>query len=131
MLGANNIGFQTNQDRSNFISSIPEGLRGGSVTNLGVYPASIEWPVLKNLRQPSVTGNQISIAQKYQLQKNDYIFLSVDRVDCAKGIIERLNAIKKILELSGQVTFVRKSLNLRIQTALQLVTSQAYHYRHL
>lgn len=126
MLGANNIGFQTNQDRSNFISSIPEGLRGGSVTNLGVYPASIEWPVLKNLQQPSVTGNQISIAQKYQLQKNDYIFLSVDRVDCAKGIIERLNAIKKILELNLSLVKKIKFIQIYIQTRPSILKYRQY-----
>jgi trehalose 6-phosphate synthase len=126
ILGADNIGFQTNQDRSNFISSIPEDLRSGSVANLGVYPASIEWPVLKNLQQLSVTGNQSEITQKYQLQKTDYIFLSVDRVDYAKGIIERLNVIKKILELNPSIVKKIKFIQIYIQTRPSILKYKQY-----
>jgi trehalose 6-phosphate synthase len=126
ILDADNIGFQTNQDRSNFISAIPEGPRSSSVANLGVYPASIEWPVLKNLQQLSVTSNQTIITQKFKLQKNDYIFLSIDRVDYAKGIVERLNAIKKILELNPSLLKKIKFIQIYIQTRSSILKYRQY-----
>ena len=126
ILDADNIGFQTNQDRSNFISAIPEGPRSSGVANLGVYPASIEWPVLKNLQQLSVTSNQNIITQKFKLQKNDYIFLSIDRVDYAKGIVERLNAIKKILELNPSLLKKIKFIQIYIQTRSSILKYRQY-----
>ena len=126
ILDADNIGFQTNHDRSNFISAIPEGPRSSSVANLGVYPASIEWPVLKNLQQLSVTSNQNIITQKFKLQKNDYIFLSIDRVDYAKGIVERLNAIKKILELNPSLLKKIKFIQIYIQTRSSILKYRQY-----
>ena len=126
ILGADNVGFQTNQDRDHFISAMPEGLDIEGATNFGVYPASIEWPVLKNSQQASMAESRSAIAKQYQLQASDYIFLSVDRVDCSKGIIERLHAIEKILDLNPSTIKNIKFIQVYVQTRPSILKSREY-----
>ena len=129
ILGADNVGFQTNQDRDHFISAMPEGLDIEGATNLGVYPASIEWPVVKNSQQASMAESRSVIAKQYRLQASDYIFLSVDRVDYSKGIIERLHAIEKILDLNPFIVKNMKFIQVYIQTRPSILKSREYESR--
>jgi trehalose-6-phosphate synthase len=126
ILGANNVGFQTNQDRNHFISAMPEVAGIGDGLNLGVYPASIEWPVLSTLQQLSMTQSRHAIAKEYRLQASNYIFLSVDRVDHSKGIIERLHAIKKILELNPLLVKKIQFIQVYVQTRSSNLKSREY-----
>ena len=116
ILGADNAGFQTDQDRDHFISAMPEGLDIEGATNLGVYPASIEWPALKNSQPGSMAESRAAIAKQYQLQASNYVYLSVDRVDCSKGIIERLHAIEKILDLNPSLIKNIQFIQVYVQT---------------
>ena len=126
ILGADNVGFQTDQDRDHFISAMPKGLDIEGTANLGVYPASIEWPALKNSQQASMAESRSVIAKQYRLQASDYIFLSVDRVDCSKGIIERLQAIKKILHLNPALINNIQFIQVYIQTRPSALKSLEY-----
>ena len=126
ILGADNVGFQTNQDRDHFISALPKGLDIEGAKNLGVYPASIEWPVLKNSQQVSMAESRSVIAKQYRLQASNYLFLSVDRVDYSKGIIERLQAIKKILDLNPSLINNIQFIQVYIQTRPSALKSLEY-----
>ena len=126
ILGADNVGFQTNQDRDHFISAMPEGLDIAQSPNLGVYPASIEWPVLQNSRQESIAQSQAVIAKQYRLRASNDIFLSVDRVDCSKGIIERLHAIEKILDLNPALIKNIYFIQVYVQTRPTILKSREY-----
>ena len=126
ILGADNVGFQTNQDRDHFISAMPGGLDIEGATNLGVYPASIEWPVLQNSQQVSIAQSRSAIAKQYQLQASNYVYLSVDRVDCSKGIIERLHVIKKILNLNPALIKNIQFIQVYVQTRSSILKSREY-----
>nr|WP_255538059.1 trehalose-6-phosphate synthase [Polynucleobacter nymphae] len=126
ILGADNAGFQTNQDRDHFISAMPEGLDIEGATNLGVYPASIEWPALKNSQPGSMAESRAAIAKQYQLQASNYVYLSVDRVDCSKGIIERLHAIEKILNLNPALIKNIQFIQVYVQTRPLVLKSREY-----
>jgi len=126
ILGADNVGFQTSQDRDHFINAMTEGPDIEMTTNLGVYPASIEWPVLKPSQKTSIAQGRSLIAKQYRLQASDYIFLSVDRVDYSKGIIERLHTIKKILDLNPSLVKKIKFIQVYVQTRPSILKSREY-----
>ena len=105
---------------------MPKGLDIEGATNLGVYPASIEWPALKNSQPGSMAESRAAIAKQYQLQASNYVYLSVDRVDYSKGIIERLHAIEKILDLNPALIKNIQFIQVYVQTRPLVQKSREY-----
>ncbi|KAB1441324.1 alpha,alpha-trehalose-phosphate synthase (UDP-forming) [Pseudodesulfovibrio senegalensis] len=118
------VGFQTTQDRDNFVRCvrhfIPEcttegdgavvTVRTGSREfRAGAFPISIDFNQFANL------ATREDIVQKtFKLRealKHRKIILGVDRLDYTKGIPERILAIRTLLkrfpELTGRVNFVQ------------------------
>lgn len=123
LLGSSILGFHTRVHCNNFLDSVDRFLEaridrhsstisyGGKLTAVNPYPISIEWPSrwastahpIEECRAHVRSVNEIAPALK--------VALGVDRLDYTKGILERLMAVERLLELQpewvGRFTFVQ------------------------
>lgn len=123
MLGSSILGFHTRFHCNNFIDTVDRFIEcridketstisyGGKLTAVNHYPISIEWPSrwvknqkpIKECRQHVSTINNLKPAMK--------IGIGIDRLDYTKGILERLLAVSRFLELhpewAGKFTFIQ------------------------
>lgn len=111
LLKFNNLGFQTQRDRRNFVASLRRWLPGSvRVRRLGA-----NWLVSANDRTCIVAASPISVDFECFSSANDAevaaeceqlryqmafqsLILGVDRLDYTKGILERLQAFRLFLE---------------------------------
>ena len=104
LLGADLIGFHTENDRQNFIHSAAEVL-GVDYTNsvlhwqnrevhLGVYPIGIDVPSFTR-QSPEIDALTAQIRNETRGKR---IVLGVDRLDYTKGLERKLLAIDRVLE---------------------------------
>ncbi|MBA4416554.1 MAG: trehalose-6-phosphate synthase [Syntrophus sp. (in: bacteria)] len=123
MLGSTILGFHTRFHCKNFLETVDRYLEtriehesstishGGMLTLVESYPISIQWPSPWQQIQPSVTECREEIRHALSLAENCLIGLGVDRMDYTKGILERLSAVKRLLELHpemiGRFTFIQ------------------------
>ena len=118
------IGFQTPRDRRNFLQCLqhlvrdlrPQGrgpvielVGGGRTIRVGAFPISIDFREFNRLaRTPEVTRRVRDLRQALGERK---IVLGVDRLDYTKGIPERLEAFRTLLErhpdLRGKISLVQ------------------------
>jgi len=118
------VGFQTVQDRKNFVGClqrlIPEAKvegRGAVVTvqagkrrfRLGAFPISIDFNQFSDLaKRPDVAQKTFELKEALRHRK---IILGVDRLDYTKGIPERIRSIQTLLrrypDLKGRMNFVQ------------------------
>jgi trehalose 6-phosphate synthase len=102
------VGFQTENDRDNFARYLTsEGARPtrddafemeGRRVRLGVFPVAIETAAFQRLartssRSPLVQRTRDSLG-------GNRLVLGVDRIDCSKGIPERVKSFERFLEIS-------------------------------
>jgi trehalose 6-phosphate synthase len=121
LLGSTLIGFQTPADRDNFLRCA-EQLTDVDVDNtvvnwkgrrvqLGVYPASVEWPSEVVARAPSIPACRAAVRRQLGVPDDTVIGLGVDRLDYTKGLEEKLLAVERLLEyrpdLRQRFTFVQ------------------------
>jgi trehalose 6-phosphate synthase len=125
LLGSTSIGFQTPEDRSNFLECV-EWFLGRDVrvdqtagwiahrerrTAVRVYPVSIEWPSPLASASPSVEACRRGVRSEIRLGPNLLIGLGVDRLDYTKGLNEKFLAVERLLEsrpaLRGRFAFVQ------------------------
>ena len=123
MLGSTIIGFHTRFHCKNFLETVDRYLEtriehesstifhSNFLTLVEHYPISIQWPPPWQETQPTVAECHNWVAETMQLDKNLLIGLGVDRLDYTKGILERLRAIERMLELHpemiGRFTFIQ------------------------
>jgi trehalose 6-phosphate synthase len=103
------VGFQTDNDRDNFrqylVSKGAQPIRdgalkfGGRRTRLGVFPVGIETVAFRRLARVAercllVQGVRSSLGESR-------LILGVDRIDCSKGILHRMKAFERFLEISS------------------------------
>ena len=111
MLGSTILGFHTRFHCKNFIETADRYLEAriehehstinfeGKETLVESYPISIEWPgpELSN-GWPSVAECRRRVVERLELPGDACIAVGVDRFDYTKGILERLNAVERLLE---------------------------------
>lgn len=108
LLGSTVIGFQTPLDRDNFLRCA-EHLTNvdveaetvswkGRRVQLGVYPASVEWPGPLARNAPSVAKCRAEVRRHLHLPQDVVLGVGVDRLDYTKGLEEKLHAIERLLE---------------------------------
>lgn len=105
MLGADMLGFQTQEDVLHFnltvekvlgIPTVREGIQtGGRVVVVQPFPIGIDYAKFHALAEHEQTEFN---AQKIRSTVNTKIALSVDRLDYSKGILQRLKAYDCFLE---------------------------------
>ncbi len=123
MLGSSILGFHTQFHCNNFLDTVDRllearvdretftiSLRGQS-TAVHRYPISIEWPPAPLASANSVAEARRAVRERLQLPANHRLGVGIDRLDYTKGILERFNAVARLLELEprwrGRFTFVQ------------------------
>lgn len=123
MLGSTILGFHTRFHCKNFLETVDRYLEtriehesstithSGMLTLVESYPISIQWPSPWQESQLPVEECRASVQQTLHLDKAALIGLGVDRLDYTKGILERLWAVERLLELHpemiGRFTFIQ------------------------
>jgi trehalose 6-phosphate synthase len=123
MLGSSILGFHTQFHCNNFFDTVDRFLEarvdretftisyGGQPTEVRRYPISIEWPPAALQVQPPVPECRSRVRQRLGLAPDVRLGVGVDRLDYTKGILERFNAIERLLELEprwvGQFSFIQ------------------------
>jgi trehalose 6-phosphate synthase len=118
MLGADVIGFHTQQYCLNFLETVQRYLEcrvdletmsvlyGGHRTEVRTYPISVEWPY------PSASRDDgAMLRESLGIPRDAHVSIGVDRADYTKGLLERVEAVEQLLEgnpsLLGKYVFVQ------------------------
>jgi trehalose-6-phosphate synthase len=124
MLGSTILGFHTRYHCKNFIETVDRYLEAriehehstiafqDKETLVESYPISIEWPGAAEVATwASVAQCRQRVATRLGLPDNICLAVGVDRFDYTKGILERLNAVERLLEkwpsFVGRFVFVQ------------------------
>src|ERR1700690_3901893 len=101
------VGFQTKNDRDNFaVYLVRQGATqtrdgyeiDGRRVRLGAFPVSIETKAYMRLARNA--GRSAMLALVRESLGGSRLVLSVDRLDCSKGIPERIKAFERFLEMN-------------------------------
>jgi trehalose 6-phosphate synthase len=111
MLGSTILGFHTRFHCKNFIETVDRYLEAriehehstiafhGKETLVESYPISIDWPGDAEVAAwPSVEQCRRRVIERLGLPDEVCLAVGVDRFDYTKGILERLNAVDRLLE---------------------------------
>ncbi|MBL8363558.1 MAG: trehalose-6-phosphate synthase [Rubrivivax sp.] len=111
MLGSTILGFHTRYHCKNFIETIDRYLEARiehehstivyrqAETLVESYPISIEWPPEgRTVGGQTVAQARAAVRQRLNLAPDTLLAVGVDRFDYTKGILERLNAVERLLE---------------------------------
>jgi len=123
MLGSSILGFHTQFHCNNFFDTVDRYLEarvdretfsisyGGNLTEVRRYPISIEWPPAALQVQLPVEECRKQVHERLGIAPDVRIGVGVDRLDYTKGILERLAAVERLLELEprwvGKFSFVQ------------------------
>ena len=124
MLGSTILGFHTRYHCKNFIETVDRYLEAriehehsiishqDDETLVESYPISIEWPAPGQVAEwPAVEACRRAVSERLALPHNVRLAVGVDRFDYTKGILERLNAVERLLEKYpewlGKLVFVQ------------------------
>lgn len=122
MLGSTILGFHTPFHRKNFLETVDRYLEtriedeastisyGNQLTQVKPYPISIAWPEPPS-DEHDIDACRAEVRQSLALPADRLLGIGVDRLDYTKGIIERFQAVERLLELYpemiGKFTFVQ------------------------
>jgi alpha,alpha-trehalose-phosphate synthase [UDP-forming] len=111
MLGSTILGFHTRYHCKNFIETVDRYMEAriehehstitfhGDQTLVESYPISIEWPSPEEARSWPTPGQcRAELTERLGIPQGHRIAVGVDRFDYTKGILERLNAVERMLE---------------------------------
>lgn len=123
LLGSSILGFHTRFHCNNFLDTVDRFLEarvdresstvsfGNMPTAVKRYPISIEWPPHPDATSVSLSKCRKMIRAHWGLPDDHHIGIGVDRLDYTKGIIERLRAVERLMELRpewiGRFTFIQ------------------------
>ncbi len=123
LLGSSILGFHTRVHCNNFLDSVDRVLEaridrhsstisyGGKLTAVNPYPISIEWPSRWTQAARPLEECRTHIRAINGIAPDRKVGLGVDRLDYTKGILERLMAVERLLELQpewiGHFSFVQ------------------------
>jgi trehalose-6-phosphate synthase len=122
LLGSTILGFHTPFHCKNFMETVDRYLEtrieheastisyGGKLTQVEHYPISIAWPD-ENQERTSIAECRAQIREENGLSADHLVGIGVDRLDYTKGIIERFQAVERMLEmypaLAGRFTMIQ------------------------
>ena len=123
LLGSDILGFHTQFHVNNFLESVDRFLEsridretftvvyGGNRTSVHRYPISIEWPPAPLARAVPIDSARERVRVRFSLPRGHKVGVGVERLDYTKGIIERFNAVERLLQLHpewlGRFTFIQ------------------------
>jgi len=122
MLGSTILGFHTPFHRKNFLDTVDRYLEtrieteastvsyGNELTQVEDYAISIAWPE-PTPDELDTAASRRAVRQALALPEDHLLGIGVDRLDYTKGIVERFQAVERMLELYpemiGKFTFVQ------------------------
>ncbi|TFW08713.1 trehalose-6-phosphate synthase [Oxalobacteraceae bacterium OM1] len=110
LLGSTILGFHTQFHCKNFLETVDRYLEarieheantisyGGKLSQVEDYPISIAWPDGTE-KWPSVAECRASVREEHGMPPDHLLAIGVDRLDYTKGIIERFQAVERMLEM--------------------------------
>lgn len=113
LLGNTLLGFHTPFHCKNFIETVDRYLEtrieheastisyGGELTQVEPYPISIAWPEPEE--QLDIGACRTALRAELNVPATHRLALGVDRLDYTKGIVERLQAVERMLELHPEL----------------------------
>jgi trehalose 6-phosphate synthase len=123
LLGANIVGYQTDEDRMNLLGSIESMLDAdvdrqrnivryrGQTTHVRIYPVGVDWESQALRSAPPVLACREQVCGCLKLPHDIQLGVGIDRMDYTKGINHKLLAIERLLdvhhELRGRFVFVQ------------------------
>jgi trehalose 6-phosphate synthase len=123
LLGSSILGFHTQYHCNNFLDTVDRFLEArvdreqfnvtcrGEVTSVHAYPISIEWPPEPLATAKPIPDAREDVRVRLNLPRGHKLGVGIERLDYTKGILERFNAIERLLELYpawiGRFTFVQ------------------------
>jgi trehalose 6-phosphate synthase len=123
LLGSSILGFHTQFHCINFLDTVDRVLEArvnreafsvscrGRLTAVHRYPISIEWPPAPLASVKPVPAARDAVRDRLGLPRSHRLGVGIERLDYTKGIIERFNAVGRLLELEprwiGRFTFVQ------------------------
>jgi trehalose 6-phosphate synthase len=123
LLGSSILGFHTQFHCNNFVDTVDRQLEArvdrelftvsyrSQLTAVKRYPISIQWPPSEEVTRKSVEDCRASVRQRHGLSHDHVLGIGVDRLDYTKGILERFNAIERLLEIEphwiGRFSFIQ------------------------
>jgi trehalose 6-phosphate synthase len=123
LLGSSILGFHTQFHCNNFMDTVDRTMEsrvdretmtisyGGKATAVKRYPISIEWPPPEQMFARPVRECREAVRRRHGLPDRHAVGIGVDRLDYTKGIVERLLAVERLMELEpqwiGRYTFVQ------------------------
>jgi trehalose 6-phosphate synthase len=123
LLGSSILGFHTQFHCNNFVDTVDRQLEArvdrelftvsyrSQLTAVKRYPISIQWPPSEEVTRKSVEDCRNIVRQRHGLPKDHVIGIGVDRLDYTKGLLERFNAIDRLLETEphwiGRFSFIQ------------------------
>jgi trehalose 6-phosphate synthase len=111
LLGSSILGFHTQFHCNNFLDTVDRQLEArvdrelftvayrGQPTAVKRYPISIEWPASPAVTRRTVEDCRQAVRARHQLPPDHAVGIGVDRLDYTKGILERFQAVERLLEL--------------------------------
>jgi trehalose 6-phosphate synthase len=109
LLGSTILGFHTRFHCNNFLQTVDRFVEarieeesstvslGGHLTQVESYPISIAWPTAAETE--TIDATRARVRRLLGIADNQLLGLGIDRLDYTKGIVERLRAVEKLLEL--------------------------------
>jgi trehalose-6-phosphate synthase len=110
LLGNDLLGFHLRYHGTNFMESVDRSLevrvdrerqsvfKGGHETLVRPFPISIDFDMIDSLaRSPDVEARQAALKSDFRV-RGRLLGIGVDRMDYTKGIVERFNAVDRLLE---------------------------------
>ncbi len=121
MLGSTLAGFQTPEDRRNFVEAAASALGAqvshdevryrGRSTRVGAYPVSVEWPHPCAGAHGPDSSSRVDVRRRLGLADDVLLGVGIDRLDYTKGIAEKFMAVERLLErqeeFRGRFVFVQ------------------------
>jgi len=123
LLGSSILGFHTQFHCNNFLDTVDRMLEArvdresftisfrGESTTVHRYPISIEWPPAPLANVKPVAEAKRAVRERLGLPPGHRLGVGIDRLDYTKGILERFNAVARLLEHEprwiGKFTFVQ------------------------
>jgi len=117
LLGSTILGFQTRFHCKNFIETVDRYLEAriehehstisfhDEDTLVENYPISIEWPgAVSSSAWSPIEQCRRNVAERLGVAPDQKLAVGIDRLDYTKGILERLHAVERLLEMSPEWT---------------------------
>ena len=124
LLGSTILGFHTRFHGNNFLQTVDRFVEarieqesstvsfGGHLTQVESYPISIAWPEAPSTPE-ATRETRDRVRNALGIGPTHPLALGIDRLDYTKGIIERMRAVERLLEMKpewiGRFTFLQIS----------------------